>query len=191
MWVGKTLSSLSHSYLLNVFCFALPDWIESACGIYCDNVWSVPVRAACWWSWPSACCRDRPRPVPSLCLLSSDVWTDTAPLSADLDKKKAVHTHLTWHVSWCLELSDEVILHSASIPTARHFLSRQSWHFLLMYMSISQLPPLLHWYTAFLVTLRLKKPAATREWKTVQKSNSYSPQGSDFNVLRQQHQPFC
>lgn len=49
-------------------------------------------------------------------------------------------------------------LHSASIPTARHFLSRQSWHFLLMYMSISQPPPLLQWYTAFFVTLRRKKP---------------------------------
>ena len=53
--------------------------------------------------------------------------------------------------------------HSASIPTARHFLSRQSWHFLLMYMSISQPPPLLQWYTAFLVTLRLKKPTRREE----------------------------
>lgn len=48
--------------------------------------------------------------------------------------------------------------HSASMPISLHFLRRHSWHFLLMYMSISQFPPLLHLYTAFLVILRLKKP---------------------------------
>lgn len=34
--------------------------------------------------------------------------------------------------------------HSASIPTALHFLRRHSWHFLLIYISISQWPPFLH-----------------------------------------------
>lgn len=48
--------------------------------------------------------------------------------------------------------------HSASMPISLHFLSRHSWHFLRMYMSISQFPPLLHLYTAFFVMLRLKKP---------------------------------
>lgn len=48
--------------------------------------------------------------------------------------------------------------HSASMPISLHFLSLHSWHFLRMYMSISQFPPLLHLYTAFFVMLRLKKP---------------------------------
>lgn len=48
--------------------------------------------------------------------------------------------------------------HSASMPISLHFRSRHSWHFLRMYMSISQVPPLLHLYTAFFVMLRLKKP---------------------------------
>lgn len=51
-------------------------------------------------------------------------------------------------------------IHSANIPISLHFLSRHSWHFLRMYMSITQLPPFLHLYTAFLVMLLLKKPAA-------------------------------
>lgn len=49
--------------------------------------------------------------------------------------------------------------HSASIPISLHFRSRHSWHFLRMYMSISQFPPLLHLYTAFFVILLLKNPA--------------------------------
>lgn len=51
-----------------------------------------------------------------------------------------------------------VYIHSANIPISLHFLSRHSWHFLRMYMSITQLPPFLHLYTAFLVMLLLKKP---------------------------------
>lgn len=51
-----------------------------------------------------------------------------------------------------------VYIHSANIPISLHFLSRHSWHFLRMYMSITQLPPFLHLYTAFLVMLLRKKP---------------------------------
>lgn len=51
-----------------------------------------------------------------------------------------------------------VYIHSANIPISLHFLSRHSWHFLRMYISITQLPPFLHLYTAFLVMLLLKKP---------------------------------
>lgn len=52
-----------------------------------------------------------------------------------------------------------VYIHSANMPICLHFLRRHSWHFLLMYMSISQLPPFLHLYTAFFVMLLLKNPA--------------------------------
>lgn len=52
-----------------------------------------------------------------------------------------------------------VYIHSANIPISLHFRSRHSWHFRRMYMSITQLPPFLHLYTAFLVMLLLKKPA--------------------------------
>lgn len=58
----------------------------------------------------------------------------------------------------CLEWIP-VYIHSANIPISLHFLSRHSWHFRRMYMSITQLPPFLHLYTAFLVMLLLKKPA--------------------------------
>lgn len=54
--------------------------------------------------------------------------------------------------------------HSASIPISLHFRSRHSWHFLRMYMSISQFPPLLHLYTAFFVILLLKNPTRNNIW---------------------------
>lgn len=90
------------------------------------------------------------------CGCCQSFWTDAIVHQAEMRLHFLPSSH--WLMVVCMNRCKTWHSHSASMPISLHFLSRHSWHFLRMYMSISQFPPLLHLYTAFFVMLLLKKP---------------------------------